>query len=177
MGRPHHMGNTRVEDQRRKMELAAEKGHCTFCLEHLGTYHDAPIEREGEFWVVSKNDYPYSHARVHMLIIHKRHIEHDDELTDEEWTELRAMKRWISSEYKIPGGALFMRFGDENYSGGTLPHLHAHIVVPDLDDPAYESISCYVGTRAENVRSRTRTERILKGAHSAIDRIARLFKN
>lgn len=153
-GRPQHMGNTRNEDQRRKMEEAARLGECTFCYEHLPKYHDAPIEKDGEHWVVTRNDYPYDHSRLHMLFIPKRHVEHDDELSDAEWLELKALKKWVCDTYKVPGGGLFMRFGDENHSGGTLPHLHAHIVVPDLDDPDYKSISCYVGTRPENLKKK-----------------------
>lgn len=153
-GRPQHMGNTRHEDQRKKMEEAQRLGHCTFCYEYLPKYHDAPIEYEGEYWVATKNDYPYDHTKLHMLFIPKRHVEHDDELTDAEWLEFRKLKQWATEKYEVQGGAIFMRFGDENYSGGTLPHLHAHLVVPDLDDPDYQSISCYVGTRRENLKKK-----------------------
>ena len=36
--------------------------------------------------------------------------------------------RWIKDKFKIAGGGFFMRFGDHQYTGATIAHLHAHII-------------------------------------------------
>ena len=36
--------------------------------------------------------------------------------------------KWANKKFKIPGASFIMRFGDHNYTGATITHLHAHIV-------------------------------------------------
>jgi diadenosine tetraphosphate (Ap4A) HIT family hydrolase len=146
------MGNTRSDSQRLKMQEAQRLGHCTFCLEHFSEYHDAPIDYSGEYWIVTANDYPYDSVKHHLLLVLKRHIENIEFLTDDEWCEFGRIVKKIKTELNLPGGAVFIRFGEEDYSGGTLPHLHAHIVVPDIESSEYKPISCWVGARKENLR-------------------------
>lgn len=150
-GRPQHMGNTRFEDQRRKMEEAARLGHCTFCLEHLAKYHDAPILWHGNYWIVTNNDYPYQNTKHHLLLITIRHIEDMAELNPAEWVEYGKIIKMFVQMKRISGGAVFMRFGDENHSGGTLPHFHAHIIAPDLTAKDYQPIPCYVGAHRKTI--------------------------
>ena len=35
-------------------------------------------------------------------------------------------------KYKIKGGGLTLRFGEQNYTGATVLHLHFHLIVPKL---------------------------------------------
>jgi len=41
---------------------------------------------------------------------------------------------WAISEYDIKGAGLALRFGDTNYSGAGMRHLHFHLICPSLDD-------------------------------------------
>ena len=149
MARPQHMGNTRYEDQRRKMVEAERLGHCAFCLEYLSKYHDNPILQQGEHWILTANDYPYENAKVHVLAISRRHIETLEELDPAAGAELIVLAKWLALKYSVRGGALCMRFGEENYSGGTLPHIHAQFIVPDIESKKYEPISFWIGARLE----------------------------
>jgi len=147
MAREQHMGNARVEVQRQKMEMAKELNECTFCLDRFEYYHDAPIIKEGGYWIVTDNDYPYDNTKHHTLFILKRHAENIEELTSLEWAELRKLIQEFKKEHLISGGAIFLRFGEEKYSGGTLPHIHAHLIVPDIESGSYQPVPCYVGER------------------------------
>ena len=42
--------------------------------------------------------------------------------------ELLDLFNEIVLENKIKGGSLFLRFGDTDYTGGTVEHLHAHLI-------------------------------------------------
>lgn len=122
--------NARGAEQSSKMRKAQELGICPFCYEHLGEYHNAPIMEEGTFWVVTKNDYPYSGTSHHILFVTKEHIENPHELSAPAQLELFTLFAKITKSLGIRGGAFTMRFGEEELSGGTLPHLHLHLIVP-----------------------------------------------
>jgi ATP adenylyltransferase len=103
-------------------------GVCPFCPEHLAKYHQNPTLKEGRYWLLTKNMYPYIGAAHHYLLIHKKHIQGFDELTDAAWSELKEVTSWVLKERKIKGGALLMRFGDTKHTGASVTHLHAQLV-------------------------------------------------
>ncbi|MBP9781564.1 HIT family protein [Candidatus Woesebacteria bacterium] len=129
--------NARYEDQAAVMAQSEAAGVCPFCAENLGKFHQSPIEWEGEHWVVTKNGWPYTNTRVHLLAILKVHQESIDQLSDAAAAELFTALKWAVAKYEIPGGGLVVRFGDSNYSAGSVLHLHAHIIQPDITAPNY----------------------------------------
>ncbi len=42
------------------MEQLEADGICIFCAEFVESHHREPIEWRGEYWYVTKNDYPYA---------------------------------------------------------------------------------------------------------------------
>ncbi len=131
-----NMDNARHDEQRKVMQASASAGVCPFDAEHLPTYHKTPILREGEHWVITANQWPYEHTRVHLLAIARKHVESIDELPAGAGEELFEHVRWAIAEYKIDFGGLAMRFGDVRHNGASVNHLHAHIIVPDKNKPA-----------------------------------------
>ncbi|NCN82388.1 MAG: HIT domain-containing protein [Candidatus Pacebacteria bacterium] len=139
------ISNARYDDQREHMERILAAGHCPFCLENLQLYHKSPIEQSSKYWVLTPNAWPYKHTKVHYLAILKRHAENLYDLTPEEGADLFALFAKVQKEQNIPGGAVTMRFGDTRYSAGTVKHVHAHFLVPDLDDLEYEPVRFKIG--------------------------------
>lgn len=129
--------NARYEDQAAVMAQSEAAGLCPFCMENLGKFHQSPIEWEGVHWVITKNGWPYTNTKVHLLAILKEHQENIDQLSDAAAAELFTALKWAVAEYQIPGGGLVVRFGDSNYSAGSVLHLHAHIIQPDITAPNY----------------------------------------
>lgn len=129
--------NARYEDQVAVMAKSEAEGVCPFCAEYLGKFHQSPIEWEGEHWVVTKNGWPYTNTRVHLLAILKLHQEDVGQLSDAAAAELFTALKWAVAKYQIPGGGLVVRFGDSNYSAGSVLHLHAHIIQPDIHASNY----------------------------------------
>jgi len=139
------LNNARFDVQRRKMETSERAGHCAFCPEHLMKYHEGSVERESQHWVLTPNAWPYKHTKIHYLAILKRHAENLFDLLPEEAADLFALLAKVQTEENIPGGAVTIRFGDTKHSAGTIKHLHAHFLVPDLADPEYQPIRFKIG--------------------------------
>jgi len=104
-------------------------GVCPFCPEHLATYHPNPIIQEGKHWLYTKNAYPYKGAIHHFLIIHKTHIEAFQDITPAAWLELQELINVMVEMHGIKGGSLVCRFGQTKYTGASVSHLHAQIIV------------------------------------------------
>lgn len=125
----------RREDQRVVMEEIKKQGHCPFCREHLEKYHSAPIIKEGEYWILTKNQWPYEKVKHQFLAIHKEHVEHISEVTPEAGAELFAFFAATAKEYGFSGGGMAIRFGSSEHGsyGSSVLHIHAHLIEPDLE--------------------------------------------
>ncbi|HEV3047229.1 MAG TPA: HIT family protein [Solirubrobacteraceae bacterium] len=118
----------RSEEQRRYMEGLAAAGVCIFCPQHVADRQREPIEHSGEHWYVKKNDYPYEGASAHYLIVAQRHVVSFEELPDEAGAELWAIKRMLAKRLGAAALASVERSGDMLYNGGSVAHLHVHLV-------------------------------------------------
>ncbi|HEX7018198.1 MAG TPA: hypothetical protein VF209_04810 [Patescibacteria group bacterium] len=141
--------NARVDEQRREMELIMERGHCPFCPENLALYHKKPNLKDGKYWTVSENQWPYENVKLQLLAIYKTHAESITELDPAAGEELLRFFSEIVEEYKIPGGGLAMRFGDTDYSAGTVAHIHAQFIWPNIDKPDFKPVRFKIGKDVE----------------------------
>lgn len=120
-------------------------GVCPFCPEQLAKYHKNPILREGKYWALTDNMYPYKGAAHHLLFVHKAHITGVDEITPEAWVEFHDFIKEIIGGRGIAGGTFFMRFGDTKYTGASVSHLHAQLISSNPDATDYAPITARVG--------------------------------
>lgn len=130
------MGAIRRNDQQKVMEEIKNEGHCPFCRENLEKYHKRPLIKEGTFWILTENQWPYEKIKHQLLAIYKTHIEHIQEIDPEAGSELLKMFAAEAIKRKIPGGGIAIRFGSNpgkgNY-GSSVLHIHAHLIEPDLE--------------------------------------------
>jgi len=132
------LDNAREKDQVKVMKKIIAAGDCPFCLDNLHKYHKRPILKETKHWLLTENQWPYPHTQVHLLAIYKEHAERLAGLKPEAGQELLELMQWAEKHYQVPGGGWCMRFGDTNYSAGTVKHIHAQFLVPDIDAPDYD---------------------------------------
>ncbi len=137
--------NTRTDVQKKVMADIADAQHCPFCSENLAKYHTQPILRETKYWLLTKNQWPYAHTKVHLLAIYKTHAERLAELAPEAGEDLLELMQWAEAKYDVPGGGWAMRFGDTNHSAGTVLHIHAQFLVPDLESAGFEPVRIKIG--------------------------------
>lgn len=112
-------------------KIATEE-KCPFCPDNF-KYHKNPILKTSGTWFITKNSWPYENSKYHFILINKVHKEFFNELTNKDWESLRELTNWVIKKYKIKGGGFALRFGDTNYTGATVCHMHAHIIYPKTD--------------------------------------------
>lgn len=137
--------NARLDEQRTVMREIVDAGHCPFCLENLRKYHKEPILKDGQFWILTKNQWPYDFTKHHLLLIYKEHVTDLQDLDPESGKELLEFLQWAQREYKVPGGGWAMRFGDTDYSAGTVAHIHVQFIMPNREHPEFEPVRIKIG--------------------------------
>lgn len=129
-----NMTAVRREDQKGVMEEIKNQGHCPFCRENLDKYHKNPILKEGKFWLLTENQWPYEKVKHQILAIYKTHVEHIKDLDPEAGSELLQMFAEEAEKRNMDGGGVAIRFGKSEHGnyGSSVLHIHAHLVEPDL---------------------------------------------
>lgn len=128
-----NLDNARGDQQRQIMEELQATSECFLCEETIrrvvAKYPGVSTSpfHHGEHWFVKQNDFPYG-TRHHYIIVPKRHVTKLEDLTVKEFAELQEMVVWVNQRFQLPGGSLFVRYGDMSYTGATLSHLHFHII-------------------------------------------------
>jgi ATP adenylyltransferase len=124
----YDLAAARSTAQRRRMEELETAGICVFCPEHVTEHQPEPIEHTGRHWYVTKNRYPYEGTSAHYLIVSRVHVVSFDELPDEAGAELWSIKRRLKAELEPAALATVERSGNMLYNGGSVAHLHIHLV-------------------------------------------------
>lgn len=123
--------NARDEKYKRVMGEILKEGVCPFCPETF-KWHTKPIlEHNGE-WFITENFNPYKNTQFHFLIIGKEHKELLSDLSARDWESISSLISWAVENFKIEGGGITMRFGDTLFTGATIKHIHAHLIVPTV---------------------------------------------
>jgi diadenosine tetraphosphate (Ap4A) HIT family hydrolase len=123
----------RSDEQRRYMEELAAAGTCIFCPGNVEREQREPVEHEGEHWYVKRNDYPYEGATAHYLIVARRHVTAFEQLPDDAGAELWAIRRMLAGRLGAGALATIERSGDMRLNGGSVAHLHVHLVALDRE--------------------------------------------
>lgn len=125
------INNSRTDEQRIAMQRIIENGYDPFLKENILKEHKNPILKEGKYWFVTENQWPYNNIRKQFLFITQMYVETLSELNGEAFQELLLLANEICNEYGIKGGALCGRFGDTKISGATVKHLHFQVIESD----------------------------------------------
>lgn len=143
------LDNARVDEQRDVMKDIMAAGHCPFCWDVLKKYHHQPIMKQGTYWIITPNQWPYENVAMQLLAIYRDHVETIHEIEPAAGAELLTLLGEIELEHQIPGGGLAMRFGDTNYSAGTVKHIHAQFIWPDINKVGFQPVRFKIGKNAE----------------------------
>lgn len=124
--------NARRGEYRRVIEEIAKTGKCPFCKENF-KYHKKPIFKRRGDWFLTEASWPYQNTNCHLMILGEKHRENFSELKKEDFEAVSYLARFAIKEYKIKGGALAVRFGNTDYTGASVSHLHFHIISPQIN--------------------------------------------
>jgi len=121
----------KTKDYKKTLENIIETDKCPFCPENF-KYHKNPILKKHKDWQVTENSWPYQDTIYHFIFIPDKHMTTFQDLTSKDFETVKYLVNWVIDKYKIKGGGLTLRFGDQNYTGATVLHLHFHLIVPKL---------------------------------------------
>lgn len=124
-----NLKHARTASQKKVMKQIEKDGVCPFCMEHLKKYHQNPIIKEGMWWIITKNDTPYKGSFLHLIFIYKPHAALLSEIQSKARDEFFRYVNWAENNYKIAGGTILIRFGNTDWTGASVSHLHAHLIV------------------------------------------------
>ena len=127
--------NYRTAEQLAEMRRLEAAGICLFCPQSLREHARQQITFQTRHWAVTPNAFPYAGTRLHLLVVPHQHasdmLDLDDEALADFWTALRMIReRFGLSHY-----GLGVRNGNCSFTGATIAHVHAHVLVgdPSLD--------------------------------------------
>lgn len=123
--------NARSTAQVDHMKATVEQGKCPFCDDSGFDPTVNVVIKQGVFWRAWLNPFPYKGSKRHVILATIDHVVDVKDLSAGAWIELGEFIPQIIAEYKIEGGGIVMRFGDNKLNGGTLTHLHVHIQEPN----------------------------------------------
>lgn len=138
-----------TKEYREMLEQIQKDGICPFCVDFCEgkspTYHPNPILVETNWWVITENVRKYKGVVHQFLLVPKVHVTKPWELADEVWSDLKLILEKISKLKNLSAGSFVMRFGDTDFTGGTVTHLHAQIVVGVSRKESSEPLLVYCG--------------------------------
>jgi ATP adenylyltransferase len=147
MSRQYNHARARTDAQAKRMKDLEKRNVCAFCRENIETETTSPIEIETKNWVVKESDYPYERTKHHLLIISKTHAKSVTGLSKAAQDEFLPLIAKIEKFYKLPSYAVAMRAGDMHYNGGSVEHIHAHVITGDTEHPDPDPVRFKVSSR------------------------------
>ncbi|HLN18771.1 MAG TPA: hypothetical protein VK255_01210 [Patescibacteria group bacterium] len=131
--------NARKEEQIKVMKRIIADGVCPFCHDFVDkkkpAYHSNPILVENDFWIATRNAWPYKNTKEHLIFVIKRHILTPEEMTNEEILGLWDIIGKVKQNLGITYSTFLMRSDSTGLTGATVQHLHAQLVVASGEEP------------------------------------------
>ena len=147
---PTDIDNARCAEQIAVMNQINEAGEDPFDLTLLKA-RGQEIIKEGQYWYITPNRWPYQATKHHYLIVSIPYWTDPHEISAAAAAEFFEFFNWLVDYCQAPGGGVGFRFGDSNYSAGTVAHLHAQFIVPDLTHPEYKPVRFKIGKDKERL--------------------------
>jgi ATP adenylyltransferase len=131
----YYVANSRSAEQTADMEQLEARGTCLFCAEHLDFDQEQIVLHRTARWTVTQNEFPYRGTKYHLLLVPNEHEVDVLDLPYETQIDIWEALAWAKREYALDFWSWAGRNGDCACTGGTIRHVHIHVVVGNVDDP------------------------------------------
>jgi diadenosine tetraphosphate (Ap4A) HIT family hydrolase len=121
--------NYRTAGQLAEMRRLEAAGVCLFCPDELGRHAGSAASLRTAHWTVMPNDFPYEGTSLHLLLVPREHVGDMLDLGAAARADFFTALAAARQRYGIGHYGLGVRNGDCRYTGATIVHLHAHVVV------------------------------------------------
>lgn len=132
--RLYNFANARSAEQLADMQALDEAGICVFCPDNLRQDPNQPVLLETEHWILTPNEFPYSGARSHLLLVPHSHVEDMLDLPGAVQHDFWTAMGQVRQRFELAYYGLGIRNGDCSQTGGSIAHVHAHILVAEPGD-------------------------------------------
>ena len=129
----YHLGNSRGERQSEYMRRLEADGVCIFCPEHLDADPEQVILHRTAHWTVTPNKFPYADTLRHLMLVPDEHVTDLLDLSASAQADFWTALGCIREHHGLTYYGLGARNGDCRYTGGTIAHVHVHVIVGDPD--------------------------------------------
>jgi ATP adenylyltransferase len=146
-GSLYYLGNARTAEQVEDMRRLEAEGICIFCPEHLAADPSQRVTHRTAHWTVTPNEYPYRGTRLHLLLVPDEHVTDIVDLTPEAQADLWVALSWVRDHYGLSYYGMAARNGECEYTGGTVRHVHIHLLQGDADDPEHVPVRTRLSSR------------------------------
>jgi ATP adenylyltransferase len=123
------MENYRTDAQLAEMRRLEAAGVCLFCPRELDRHAGAAGFLRTAHWTVMPNDFPYAGTSLHLLLLPRAHVRDMLDLAADAQADFFTALGAAREHYGFGHYGLGVRNGDCRYTGATIVHLHAHVVV------------------------------------------------
>jgi ATP adenylyltransferase len=125
--------NYRTAEQLAAMRELEAQGVCLFCPDGLSRQARQQILFQTRHWTVTPNEFPYPGTALHLLLVPQQHaadlLDLDENVRQDFWTALAQVR----SRCELGYYGLGVRNGDCRFTGATIRHVHAHVLVGEAD--------------------------------------------
>jgi len=121
--------NFRTAEQLAEMRKLEAAGICLFCPEGLRQHDRQTVLWETSHWTITPNEFPYKGTELHLLLVPRQHandvLDLDPASQQDFWNALAMVRERFDLRYY----GLGIRNGDCKFTGATVAHVHAHVLV------------------------------------------------
>lgn len=144
--------NVRTAEQQARMERLDAAGVCLFCPDGLAGHAGDEVVLRTRHWSVIPNAFPYAGARLHLLLVPDEHAEDLLELSEPARADFWTALAQVRQRYRLTHYGLGSRNGDCRYTGATIAHVHAHVLVGEEQDEEAPPVRMRLSSRPAHGR-------------------------
>jgi ATP adenylyltransferase len=145
----YNLDNSRTAEQLARMQQLERSEVCLFCPEHLGS--EQQVEYSTQWWSVTGNRYPYAGTKLHLLLVPRQHVRDMIDLDQLAQADFWQVLRWVRENYGLTFYGFGVRNGPFQYTGSTVEHLHAHVMVGDVENPEHTPVRFKFSSRPDGL--------------------------
>jgi len=125
------LDNHRTAEQLAEMQQLESAGLCLFCPDGLRQFVGQQVLWETRYWSVVPNKFPYHGTGLHLLLVPHEHANDILDLEPASQHDFWNVLATVRGRFDLKHYGLGIRNGDCRFTGATVAHIHAHVLVGD----------------------------------------------
>jgi len=121
--------NARAPEQLAEMRRLEAAGVCLFCPSQLARHPRQQVLFSTRHWTATPNEFPYPGTSLHLLLVPHQHASDLLELSEEARGDFWVALARLAERHDLSHYGLGIRNGDCRFTGATIRHVHAHVLV------------------------------------------------